>query len=143
MNKMVTLFTVYVSFSWVYTQKRHHCPDLSPLDYWFWSQCLAELRRNPTNNIQVLKNTINTFAETITNEQARKLCLTLQPEPDVVFRSLVGLLSINSRKWNIDCKQCNHLIHDVYFLKNISLKCPNQTTKMTPSFLKLDHSKAV
>ena len=49
-------------------------PDLSPLDYWFWSQCLAELRRNPTNNIQhqVLKNTINTFAETITNEQVLK-----------------------------------------------------------------------
>ena len=74
MNKMVTLFTVYVSFSSVYTQKCHHCPDLCPLDYWFWSQCLAELRRNPTNNIQhqVLKNTINTFAETITNEQVLK-----------------------------------------------------------------------
>ena len=136
MHKMVTLFTVYISFSWVYTQKRHHCPDLSPLDYWFWSQSLAELRRNPTNNIQhqVLKNTINPFAETITNEQACKLCLTLQPEPDVVFRSMLALLSINSRKWNIDCKQCNHLIRDVYFLKNISLKCPNQTIKMTPSF---------
>ena len=74
MNKMVTLFTVYVSFSWTYTEKRHHCPDLSPLDYWFWSQCLAELRRNPTNNIQhqVLKNTINTIAEKITNEQVSK-----------------------------------------------------------------------
>ena len=136
MNKMVTLFTVCISFSWVYTQKCHHCPDLSPLDYWFWSQCLAELRRNPTNNIQhwVLKNTINTFAETITNEQVLKAVSDITARARCVFRSMVALFSINSRKWNVDCKQCNHLIHNTYFLKNISLKCPNQTIKMTPSF---------
>ena len=62
---------------------------------------------------------------------------TLRPKPIIQWReirAMVALLSINSRKWNVDCKQCNHLIHDVYFLKNISLKCPNQTIKMTPSF---------
>ena len=63
-------------------------PDLSPLDYWFWSQCLAELRRNPTNNIQhqVLKNTINTFAETITNEQVLKVVSDITARARCVFR---------------------------------------------------------
>ena len=28
--------------------------DLSPLDYWFWSVCLIELRKNPPNSLPQL-----------------------------------------------------------------------------------------
>ena len=94
----------------------------------------SEEIRQTTFNIKSWRTPSTHLLRQLQMNRFWKLCLTLQPEPDVVFRSMVALLSINSRKWNVDCKQCNHLIHDIYFLKNISLKCPNQTIKMTQSF---------
>ena len=145
MNKMVTLFTVYVSFSWVYTQKHHHWPEYN---IWLWLYCQTQLSTpvSGASNSRWEKSWRAWWTHLLRQLQMNrfwKLFMTLPQEPDVEFRLMAVLLSINSRKWSEECNQCIHLIHDVYLLRNISLKCPNQTIKMTPSFLKLDHSKAV
>ena len=33
-------------------------PDLSPLDYWFWSVAMRELARVPPNSIEEMKTTV-------------------------------------------------------------------------------------
>ena len=134
MNKMVTLFTVYVSFSWVYTQERHHWPEYNicsgcNVRHSFWHLFICNCLSKCVDG--VLQDLMLNVVCWISSEFSQ----TLRPKPIIQWREIRAMVAlINSRKWNIDCKQCNHLIHDVYFLKNMSLKCPNQTIKMTPSF---------
>ena len=44
-------------------------PDLSPLDYWFWSVCLVELRKNPPNSFPGLVNTVERYAAILNKDQ--------------------------------------------------------------------------
>ena len=47
-------------------------PCLSPLDYWFWSVCLQELRRTPPNTIEELIETVNDVTDSLEEEEVRK-----------------------------------------------------------------------
>ena len=49
-------------------------PCLSPLDYWFWSVCLAEVRKNCPASLDELINTVNQFACSLEEEAIRKAC---------------------------------------------------------------------
>lgn len=44
-------------------------PDLSPLDYWFWSVCMVELRKNPPNSLPDLVNTVGGYAASLNYDQ--------------------------------------------------------------------------
>ena len=54
-------------------------PDFSPLDYWFWSVCLQELRRHPPSTLEELVDTINEFAESLEDEEIRKAVKDIKP----------------------------------------------------------------
>ena len=47
-------------------------PDLSPLDYWFWSVAMRELTRVPPSSIEELKSTVEGFAESLDPEEVYK-----------------------------------------------------------------------
>ena len=49
-------------------------PCLSPLDYWFWSVCLSELRRSPPHSPDELMDTVNQFAYSLEGEEIKKAC---------------------------------------------------------------------
>lgn len=40
-------------------------PDLTPVDFWFWSVALAELRRVPPRTLEELKATVQEFADSM------------------------------------------------------------------------------
>ena len=40
-------------------------PDMSPLDYWFWSVCLAELRRSPPSTLEELQETVEDYVDSL------------------------------------------------------------------------------
>ena len=48
---------------------QHKVPDLSPLDYWFWSVCLVELRKNPSNSLPELVYTVAKYAASLNKDQ--------------------------------------------------------------------------
>ena len=62
-------------------------PDLSPLDYWFWGICLAELRRSPPSSMEELKETINEFAASLTPEDIRKAVGDIIPRAEACMLS--------------------------------------------------------
>ena len=47
-------------------------PDLSPLDFWFWSVAMAELRRDPPPSIQSLKSTVEAFVDSLDPEEINR-----------------------------------------------------------------------
>ena len=47
-------------------------PDLSPLDYWFWSVCLGELRRSPPSSLDELQEIVENFVESLQEEEVIK-----------------------------------------------------------------------
>ena len=57
-------------------------PDLSPLDFWFWSVCLQELRRNPPRTIDQLKATVESFAASLTAEEISKAVNDILPRAE-------------------------------------------------------------
>ena len=56
---------------------QHHwppySPDLSPLDYYFWSQCTQYVKKEKPKNICDLRRRVNRFAENIDEEALRKM----------------------------------------------------------------------
>ena len=44
-------------------------PNLSVLDYWFWSVCLSELRRFPPNTLEELKEKGEILADSLEEEE--------------------------------------------------------------------------
>ena len=47
-------------------------PDLSPLDYWFWSAAMAEVRRLQPKTLKELKLCVENYAKSLTKEQINK-----------------------------------------------------------------------
>ena len=47
-------------------------PDLSPLDYWFWSVAMQELSRNPPSSIEELKSIVEGFAASLDPTEVNK-----------------------------------------------------------------------
>ena len=47
-------------------------PDLSPLDYWFWSVAMRELTRVPPSSIEEMKATVEGFADSLDLEEVLK-----------------------------------------------------------------------
>ena len=55
--------------SYIFTPKPVKSPDLSPLDYWFWSVCLVELRKNSLNSIPEIVYTVERYAASLNKDQ--------------------------------------------------------------------------
>ena len=66
-------------------------PDLSPLDFWFWSVCLRELRRVPPTSLEGLQETVNNFVQRLDKEEIIK---SARDEPVPVKRLVEGPLNI-------------------------------------------------
>ena len=49
-----------------------YSPDLSPLDYWFWGACLAEIRRVKPATLELLVDTVEQFAASLSPADVRK-----------------------------------------------------------------------
>ena len=47
-------------------------PCLSPLDFWYWSVCLQELRRSPPKSLDEIKETVDEFTESLEEEEVKK-----------------------------------------------------------------------
>ena len=48
-------------------------PDLSCLDFWFWGVAMAELQRNPPKTIDELKETVESFVESLDEDEVLKV----------------------------------------------------------------------
>lgn len=73
-------------------------PDLSPLDYWFWSVCLAELRRSPPASIEELKQTVTEFANSLTPEEIKKAVGDIIPRAEACIMSNGGAFEYRLKK---------------------------------------------
>ena len=58
-------------------------PDLSCLDYWFWSVCLAELRRSPPSSLEELQNTVTEYTSSLDREEV------IRASKDIIVRAKV------------------------------------------------------
>ena len=56
---------------------------MSSLDYWFWSMCEAELRRNPPSSMEELREIVTDFALSLSPEEIRKAVNHLQVRAEV------------------------------------------------------------
>lgn len=61
-------------------------PDLSPLDYWFWSVALAETRRSPPETLQGLQATVERFARSLSPENVRRAVRHLRHRAETCVR---------------------------------------------------------
>ena len=52
-------------------------PCLSPLDYWFWSVCLSELRRSPPTSLDESMDIVNQCRQHA-GEEIKKACKNLR-----------------------------------------------------------------
>ena len=52
-------------------------PYMSPLDYWFWSVCLAELRRSPPTTMEELITTMEDIKNSIEEQDVRGACRSI------------------------------------------------------------------
>lgn len=73
-------------------------PDLSPLDFWFWSVCLAELRRNPPSSLDELKETVEVYSNTLEKEEIIKACRDILPRADACIQSGGGAFEYKLKK---------------------------------------------
>ena len=48
-------------------------PDLSCLDIWFWGVAMAELQRNPPTTIPDLRETVESFAQSLEEDEVMKV----------------------------------------------------------------------
>ena len=61
-------------------------PDLSPLDHWFWSVALSELRWNPLESLQALKATVERFAGNLNPEHVKRAVRHLRQRAEICAR---------------------------------------------------------
>ena len=54
------------------TQWPAHSPDLSPLDYWFWSVMQSAVYKMKPKDLQELQNVVNSAASQIDEEEIRR-----------------------------------------------------------------------
>ena len=45
------------------------CKFEQNMDYWFWSVCLVELKKNPPNSLPELVNTVERYAACLNKDQ--------------------------------------------------------------------------
>ena len=77
-------------------------PDMSPLDFWFWSVCLTELRRSPPNSLEELKNTVNDFADRLTREEVIKSARDLHIRAKCCKEAKGGAFEFKLKKYKRD-----------------------------------------
>ena len=54
-------------------------PDLSPLDFWFWSECIKTLRKDPPKTLEELKSTVDAFANLLSPQQVESAVKNILP----------------------------------------------------------------
>ena len=53
-------------------------PNLSPLDFWFWSIAMAELRKVKPADLEDLKQIVEGFAESQEEDKVKKVARTVK-----------------------------------------------------------------
>ena len=84
-------------------------PFFSPLDYWFWSVCVSELRRNPPTSLLVLIDIVNQYADSMEEEEIKKACKNIRFMARAALILGVELLSTSSK--NVPQVLLKKLIH--------------------------------
>ena len=70
-----------------------HSPDLSPLDYWFWGACLAEIRRVKPATLELLVETVEEFAAHLSPADVRKAVRDIRKRRPRVCRKTADTLN--------------------------------------------------
>ena len=53
-------------------------PDMSPLNYWFWSVCLVELRRAPPpTTLEKMIDSVEEFKNSLDEQEIRGACRSI------------------------------------------------------------------
>ena len=73
-------------------------PDLSPLDYWLWSVCLAELRRNPPSDMEELKEIVQEYINSLEPGEIIKACRDITPKAMACIESNGGVFEYKLKK---------------------------------------------
>ena len=87
-------------------------PDLSPLDYWFWSICLGELRRSPPSSLDDLQETINNFVQNLAREEIIRSARDVQIRAGACVQANGGTFEHRLKKFkrNVSREEC--LLHE-------------------------------
>ena len=65
-------------------------PDLSPLEYWFWSVALAELRKTKVTSLRELKSTVQDFADSLDAEDVKRAVRHLRRRAEMCIKRKGG-----------------------------------------------------
>lgn len=65
-------------------------PDLSPLDFWFWSVALTELRRRPPHDLEELKQTVEAFADSLDEDEVLRAVRNVRTRARACMRNRGG-----------------------------------------------------
>ena len=72
--------------------------DHSPLDFWFWSVCLAELRRNPPTSLEELQATVEEYSNSLGEEEIKKACRHIMTRAKACLRARGGAFEYTLKK---------------------------------------------
>ena len=75
-------------------------PDLSPLDFWFWSVCLAELRRNPPISLEELQATVEEYSNSLDKDDIKKACRHIITRAEAFIKANGGDIEYYMKKAN-------------------------------------------
>ena len=73
-------------------------PDLSPLDFWFWAVCLAELGRNPPSSLEQLKETVEDYVGNLDKGSVIKAVRDITPRAQACKNSNGGPFEYRLKK---------------------------------------------
>ena len=74
-----------------------HSPDKSPLDYYLWGGCEAEVRRVKPNNLEELKEVVNDFVASLDEDKVRRAVRDVRPRPSSASKWAADISSPSSR----------------------------------------------
>ena len=76
-------------------------PDLSPLDYWFWSAAMAEVRRVQSKTLEELKLCVENYAKSLSKEQVNKAVTN-------IFKRARWCVNKKGGSFESQLKKCNY-----------------------------------
>ncbi len=72
-------------------------PDKSPLDYYLWGGCEAEVRRVKPNNMEELKEVVNDCVASLDEDEVRRDVRDARPRPSSASKSAADTSCPSSR----------------------------------------------
>ena len=74
-------------------------PDKSPLDYYLWGGCEAEVRRVKPNNLEELKEVVNDFVASLDEDKVRRAVRDVRPRAELCLKMGGGHFESQLKKY--------------------------------------------